>query len=40
LNEKRVLRLFYSRDRIMSAEAKATFIAPDLAPLPRPLNGL
>jgi len=39
LNEKRVLRLFYSRDRIMSAEAKATFIAPDLAPLPRPLNG-
>ena len=39
LNEKRVLRLFYSRDRMMSAEAKAAFLAPDLAPLPRPLNG-
>lgn len=38
LTQKRALLLFYSRDRIMSAEAKATFIAPDLAPLPQPLN--
>jgi len=32
---KRALRFFYSRNRIMSAEAKKTFIEPDLAPLPR-----
>jgi hypothetical protein len=38
LNGKRALLLFYSRDRIMSAEAKASFVEPDLAPLPRPLN--
>lgn len=38
LTQKRALLLFYSRDRIMSAEAKATFIAPDLAPLPQPVN--
>lgn len=38
LTQKRVLLLFYSRDRIMSAEAKATFIAPDLTPLPQPLT--
>jgi len=38
LTQKRALLLFYSRDRIMSAEAKAMFIAPDLAPLPQPLN--
>jgi hypothetical protein len=37
LNDKRVLLLFYSRDRIMSPEAKANFIPPDLAPLPRPV---
>jgi len=35
LLSKRALLFFYSRDRIMSAEAKATFIEPDLAPLPR-----
>ena len=29
-----LLRLFYSRGRIMSAEAKRTFVEPDLAPLP------
>lgn len=29
------LRLFYTRDRIMSWEAKRAFVAPDLAPLPR-----
>lgn len=38
LSQKRTLLLFYSRDRIMSAEAKSTFVAPDLAPLPQPLN--
>lgn len=38
LSGKRALLLFYSRDRIMSPEAKASFVAPDLAPLPRPLN--
>ena len=31
---KRVLLKFYTRGRIMSAEAKGTFIEPDLAPLP------
>ena len=30
------LRLFYSRARIMSLEAKQQFIEPDLAPLPTP----
>jgi len=35
LSEKRTLLLFYSRDRIMSKDAKASFVAPDLAPLPR-----
>ncbi|HEX3799562.1 MAG TPA: hypothetical protein VH413_12755 [Verrucomicrobiae bacterium] len=34
LLEKKILRLFYSRDRIRSWEAKAQFIEPDLAPLP------
>lgn len=28
--------LFYSRDRLMSPEAKRSFVAPDLAPLPKP----
>jgi len=35
LLSKRALLFFYSRERIMSAEAKASFIEPDLAPLPR-----
>jgi hypothetical protein len=35
LHSKVLLRLFYSRERIMSAEAKVRFIEPDLAPLPR-----
>jgi hypothetical protein len=35
LLSKRALLFFYSRDRIMSAEAKAKFIEPDLAPLPQ-----
>ena len=36
LTQKRILLLFFSRDRIMSAEAKHAFVPPDLAPLPRP----
>jgi cellobiose-specific phosphotransferase system component IIA len=40
LLSKRALLMFYSRDRLMSAEAKARFVEPDLAPLPRsPLDG-
>jgi len=35
LAEKKVLRFFYSRERMMSPEAKARFVDPDLAPLPR-----
>ena len=38
LQSKRTPLLFYSRDRIMSPEAKRTFVAPDLAPLPVPLD--
>ena len=29
-------RLFYTRERISSADAHLRFVAPDLAPLPRP----
>ncbi|MGE0480040.1 MAG: hypothetical protein AB7Q17_06160 [Phycisphaerae bacterium] len=36
LLEKKTLRLFYSRERFMSAHAKCEFVEPDLAPLPRP----
>lgn len=35
LMQKKTLRLFYSKDRFMSAEAKRQFLEPDLAPLPR-----
>jgi hypothetical protein len=35
LSEKKVLRLFYSRDLFMSPRAKIEFLEPDLAPLPR-----
>lgn len=34
LLDKRVLLQFYSRERIMSAEAKRTFVEPDGSPLP------
>ena len=34
LSQPKVLRLFYSRDVIMSAQAKAEFVEPDLTPLP------
>jgi hypothetical protein len=35
LLEKKTLRLFYSRERFMSPQAKVEFVEPDLAPLPR-----
>jgi hypothetical protein len=31
---QKILRLFYSRERFASPEAKTSFVAPDLAPLP------
>ena len=31
----RALRFFYSRERLVSEKAKAEFVEPDLAPLPR-----
>ena len=34
LRSNRALFFFYSRNCLMSAEARATFVAPDLAPLP------
>jgi len=34
LREKKLLRLFYSRARFCSPEAKYDFVPPDLAPLP------
>lgn len=36
LHSKVLLRLYYSRDRILSWEAKHALVEPDLAPLPRP----
>ena len=36
LSDKRTPLLFYSRERLMSAEAKRMFVEPDLAPLPQP----
>lgn len=35
LSDKRTPLLFYSRERLMSAEAKRIFVTPDLASLPR-----
>ncbi len=34
LLQKSLLRLYYSRDRILSPNAKSTFVDPDLAALP------
>ncbi|NBV21423.1 MAG: hypothetical protein EBS05_05805 [Proteobacteria bacterium] len=34
LSQRKSLRLFYTRDRLMSWPAKAEFMPPDLAPLP------
>ena len=38
LRDKHTPLLFYSRELIMSPEAKRSFVAPDLAPLPQPLD--
>lgn len=38
LSSKRAPLLFYSRNRIMSAEAKHAFVTPDLTALPLPSN--
>jgi len=38
LSQKKTLRLFYSRERFMSAAARAAFVEPDLVPLPRSLR--
>jgi hypothetical protein len=35
LLQTKALRLFYSHEQLMSPEAKAKFLEPDLAPLPR-----
>jgi hypothetical protein len=35
LSQKKVLRLFYTRERFMSPQAKVGFLEPDLAPLPK-----
>jgi hypothetical protein len=35
LSQKKVLRLFYSRDLFRSPRAKAEFVEPDLTPLPK-----
>lgn len=40
LLSKRALLFFYSRDHIMSAEAKQRFVEPDLSPLPISKNSL
>jgi hypothetical protein len=39
LSQRKTLRLFYSRDRIMSSQAKTEFVEPDLAPLPVSVRG-
>lgn len=39
LSQRKSLRLFYSRDRILSSQAKAEFVEPDLAPLPVSVRG-
>lgn len=36
---RRAMLFFYSRDHIMSWEAKAQFVEPDLAPLPKSARG-
>ena len=35
LLDSKTLRFFYSRERLISWQAKAEFVEPDLAPLPR-----
>ena len=36
LAQKRALRFFYSNKQLMSEQAKARFVKPDLTPLPKP----
>lgn len=38
LSQKKNLRLFYTRERFLSWEAKAQFLEPDLTPLPKSQN--
>jgi hypothetical protein len=38
LASKRTPLLFYSHDHLMSPEARCSFVTPDLAPLPTPLD--
>jgi len=38
LRAKTLARLYYSRPRMMSPEAKRAFVSPDLAPLPHPAD--
>jgi hypothetical protein len=38
LQQKKVLRFFYSKERFTSPQAKAEFMEPDLTPLPRSKN--
>jgi hypothetical protein len=35
LQQKKVLRFFYTKERFMSPQAKAEFVEPDIIPLPR-----
>lgn len=39
LHSKHILRLFYSPQRRVEPQAKSTFLEPDLAPLPRFVDG-
>lgn len=39
LTHKQVLRFFYSPGRFLTAEARQSFVEPDLAPLPRSVPG-
>lgn len=34
LGHRTLLRIFYSKERILSPEAKGSFVAPDIVPLP------
>ena len=40
LLDPRALDFFYSRERLISWQAKAEFVEPDLAPFPRSINAL
>jgi hypothetical protein len=37
LSHMKTLQLFYSRERLMSPDAKARFVEPDISPLPVPI---